>query len=148
MSTIEAQSSQGPWEGRVSKCPCGCCWGGSVMWGLFWQVASWDHLNSATGSHSLESVCVHGQTPWSFLCLRARQLEEGVKSNRIALKWSGATSKFGLTLKTKPSKYLQTHTDMQHSVSLRTNFSQIYMQTILFAGWITIPLRAEAFMGG
>lgn len=62
------------------------------------------------GSRSLESVCVRGQTPWSFLCLRARQLEEGVKSERIALKWWDAASKFGLTLKAKPRKYLQTRT--------------------------------------
>lgn len=30
---------------------------------------------------------------------------------------------------------------------LRTNFSRIYIETILFAGWIRIPLRAKAFTG-
>lgn len=40
----------------------------------------------ARGSSELESVCVHGQTPSSSLCLGARQLGEGMKSKRISLK--------------------------------------------------------------
>lgn len=47
---------------------------------------------------------VHRQMPWSFWCLRARQLGKDVKSKRISLQWSDSASKFGSTLKTKTNK--------------------------------------------
>lgn len=101
----------------VSCCQCGHGWG----------VA---RCAARSGKQRARvSVCVHGQTPSSSLCLGARRPGEGTKSKRISLKWSDAASKCSSALATQTSKYLQGHKRAARGVA-EHHYSHICIKTI------------------